>query len=314
MQNLRYRESERKSQNGASTISSALFTIIRNARGPLSKAFALHAGQLQKTAAADLTDGTATRVAVTDLREFAKILEGLGSHEALDVRRHRSGAGEAVHPGRARLGTRASRRNLPGPSEFRMAERPRHPHAGHRQAERWKAAASLAVSSIGCCLRCFRGGAQARGCIALRPPPSFTTYDGNELSGAGSLRCYPIVDNGENISFVGVAIADALWKAGHGRIEFGAAGQALVRCPVDTAVWQPRDWISPGRLSRSRAGQAQFPPNLHGADIDTEAAISAGPGKVTVAAWASNSIEVRRARCSSSRGADPAPGVHQAAR
>ena len=61
----------------------ALFTIIRTRAAPLSKAFALHAGRLQKTAAADLTDGTATRVAVSDLREFAKILECLGSHEAL---------------------------------------------------------------------------------------------------------------------------------------------------------------------------------------------------------------------------------------
>jgi hypothetical protein len=59
------------------------FTLIRNNRGPLSKSFTLHEGQLKKTAAADLVDGIATRVAVADLHQFARLLEGLGNHEAL---------------------------------------------------------------------------------------------------------------------------------------------------------------------------------------------------------------------------------------
>ena len=59
-----------------------------------------------------------------------------------------------------------------------------------------------------------------------RPSVSAFVYgpNGSELSGRGSLRCYAIADTGENIPFVGVAIADALWKAGYGRIE-------LVRWP-----------------------------------------------------------------------------------
>ena len=75
--------------------------------------------------------------------------------------------------------------------------------------------------------------------------------DGTQLSGRGSLRCYAIADRAADFPHVGVTIADALWKAGYGRIEFGKAGQALVRCPIDTAVWQPNGSTSPGlRFSR----------------------------------------------------------------
>ena len=43
--------------------------------------------------------------------------------------------------------------------------------------------------------------------------------------------------------------------------------------------------------------QKKFSPRvIDGKVIDTEAVIAAGPGKVTVAAWASNSIEVRKAK------------------
>ena len=55
-----------------------------------------------------------------------------------------------MHPGRARLGTRA-RRNLPGTDVLRMAERPRPYHARYRQAARWKAAASLVGRSAAVC-------------------------------------------------------------------------------------------------------------------------------------------------------------------
>ena len=61
--------------------------------------------------------------------------------------------------------------------------------------------------------------------IALEFSASAFIYDtaGNELSGPGSLRCYLIADKAENIPFLGIAILDALWKAGKGRIEFSAS-------------------------------------------------------------------------------------------
>jgi len=125
-----------------------------------------------------------------------------------------------------------------------------------------------------------------------------STEDGRQLSGRGSLRCYAICDKAENIPFVGVAIADALWKAGYGRIEFGKTGQALVRCPIDTAVWQPSrlDFAGAAVLGPGLVQKKFAPRVIDGKVIDTEAVIAAGPGKVTVAAWSSNSIEVRKAK------------------
>ena len=119
---------------------------------------------------------------------------------------------------------------------------------------------------------CFRGGARARGCTALPPPPSFTTRDGNELSGPGSLRCYAIVDKAENIPFVGVAIADALWRSGPGRIEFSAAGSMLVRCPIDCAVWQPErlDFAGPVVLGPGLVKRSFRRLSIDGDDIDTK--------------------------------------------
>ena len=115
-----------------------------------------------------------------------------------------------------------------------------------------------------------------------RPSASAFIYDaeGNELAGPGSLRCYLIADKGENIPFLGIAILDALWKAGDGRIEFSASGSMLVRCPVDGAVWQPErlDFAGPVVLGPGLVKKNPPPWIIEGGIIDTEAAL-AGSGK-----------------------------------
>jgi hypothetical protein len=60
-----------------------LFTKISNSRGPLSKCLTLKDGKLVKTAAADLVDGRAIRVAVRGIEELAETVEGLSANEAL---------------------------------------------------------------------------------------------------------------------------------------------------------------------------------------------------------------------------------------
>lgn len=53
-------------------------------------------------------------------------------------------------------------------------------------------------------------------------------------------RIYVPVKDASLIHEAGKALADLLWAtAGDGWVEIGAAGQALTRCLVDTAVWQP---------------------------------------------------------------------------
>jgi hypothetical protein len=59
----------------------------------------------------------------------------------------------------------------------------------------------------------------------------------HELIGQRGLRCYVIVKDAADIPRAGATLAKRLWLNGHGRIKIGGAGQMLVRCPVDTAVW-----------------------------------------------------------------------------
>lgn len=273
------------------------FTIIRNNRGSLSKSLALYEGRLKKTAAADLVDGTATRAAVPDLSSFAKILEGLGSHEALTfgitgAEQAQLCTQEALASGRAPVGAicraRANFAWRKGRGILMLdIDRPRDGSTPLRAMDFDELLARL--------LPWWSKSARL-----YRPSASAFIYDvdGNELSGQGSLRCYAIADKAENTPFVGVAIADALWKAGHGRIEFSAAGSMLVRCPIDCAVWQPErlDFAGPAVLGPGLV-KRQLPPRIiDGDDIDTDAAIAAGPGRMTVAAWASRSIEVHKAK------------------
>ena len=54
-----------------------------------------------------------------------------------------------------------------------------------------------------------------------RPSVSAFIYNGEqELSGRTGLRVYALIDNGVNSEAVLAIMADALWKAGLGRIEF----------------------------------------------------------------------------------------------
>ena len=205
-------------------------TIIRNTKGPLTKSFTLQDGQLKKTAAADLVEGVATQVKVEDLCHFAAILEGLASHEAIAFGVSRFTKTRIVTQNAVRRGVcgavcrdRAHFFWPKGPAVFMLdIDRPKDGGAPIR-AKDFDAMMQRLLPWWSGCARMYRPSASA-----------FIYHaEGNELAGPGSLRCYLIADKGENIPFLGIAILDALWKAGAGRIDFSAAGSMLVRCPVD---------------------------------------------------------------------------------
>jgi hypothetical protein len=284
-------EQERK-EGGMKPI---LFTKIVNTRGPLSKAFALKNGQLQKTAAADLVEGRAIRTAIKALPDLAMVIEGLGHNEALTF-----GITSFVD---ARVATQKA-----------LSKAGRNTVARDRKHFFWpedrailqldidkpkdgsKPLKAKEFDALLCrLLPWWRSVARM-----YKPSASAFVFDdaGNELSGAGSLRAYAIVDKGENIPHLGVAVTDALWRAGYGRIEFGAAGQALVRCPVDGAVWQPErlDFQGAPILGKGLT-QKKFPPLFFdGVDIVSEQALASGPGKIAFSAWQAGSKEVRIAK------------------
>jgi len=64
--------------------------------------------------------------------------------------------------------------------------------------------------------------------------------NGHVLTPLDRHRIYVPVNDASLIPEAGKALGDLLWvTAGDGWVDIGAAGQALMRCLVDTSVWQP---------------------------------------------------------------------------
>ena len=253
-------------------MTTSAITVIRNTKGPLTKSFTLQDGRLKKAAAADLAVGVAARVDVEDLRRLACILAGLNSSEALTYGVCRFAQTRLVTRKAFHRGSRGA--VYRGRDHFSW---PKGPAIFQLDIDKPKDGSALILSPD------FDAMMQSllpwwSGCARLyRPSASAFIYDaeGNELAGPGSLRCYLIADKGENIPFLGIAILDALWKAGMGRIEFSASGSALVRCPVDAAVWQPErlDFAGPVILGPGLVKKNPPPRFYDGGLIDTEAAL-----------------------------------------
>lgn len=269
-------------------------TRILNVSGPLSKSFTLKDGQLTKTTAAVLFAGVAAKIEVADLRGLSFLIDELGTDQALTfgVTRYLRArvVTQKMANGRCSFGTVCRDHEHfkwpKGRGVFMLdVDRPRDGSTPFR---------ALDFDALLCKLLPWWSGVARM----YRPSASAFIYTqaGEELVGNGSIRCYAIVDNAENIPFLGVMVADVLWHAGYGRIEFSKAGSRLVRCPIDTAVWQPErlDFAGPVLLGPGLM-KRDFPPLIFdGSDIDGEAAL-ADFGKRTYQEWSTNSLEVRKA-------------------
>ncbi len=279
-------------------MSEVQFTVIRNRRGPLSKSFTLVDGRLQKAAAADVTDGIAARRSAADICELSAAIDALTDHEALTfgiakLDRARLVTQKAIAEGRAPKGAICrDRANFFWPVErtVLMLDIDKPKNGG-------KAITHKGFDDGMCELFPWWGG-----CARMyRPSASALIHDaatGEVLTGHGSLRCYAIADKGENIPHLGIALTDAFWKAGMGRIEFSASGALLLRTAIDGAVWQPErlDFAGPVVLGPGLAREKHASVVIPGGDIDTDAVIARGPGRLSFSAWSSNSLEVRIAR------------------
>ena len=271
-------------------------SVLKNLKGPLSKSFKLEDGRLVKTSAAQLYEGIAETRTVGNLHALAGIIEGLTSEEALTF--------GVCGFDKARVVTQKKSAKIEGldvvcrdRAHFHWSEgrgvlmfdidKPQDGSAPLKAMEFdallgevqpwWKGVA-----------RMYRPSASAFICDA----------SGKDYTGASSLRCYCIVDIAKNAHFVGINVADAFWRAGHGRIEFSASGSMLVRCPVDTTVWQPErlDFAGPVVLGPGLS-KRKFPPLfLEGGDVDSEQVLHAGIGEVSFSEWSKRSIDVRRAK------------------
>jgi hypothetical protein len=271
-------------------------TIIENLDGPLSKSLTLSEGRLQKAAAADLTRGLATQAAVHSIGELAAVVSGLTSHQALTFgvtaeAKAKIATQKAIENGRPPSGAvsrdRANFAWPDGPGVLMLdIDQPKDGSKPFKAREFDDMLCGLLPWWVPVA-RMFRPSVSA-----------FVSGPDGQLTGAGSLRCYAFVDKAAAIPAVGLAITDALWRAGKGRIEFSAAGSMLLRCPVDTSVWQPErlDFAGPAVLGDGLT-QRKFPPLIYdGWAINACTAIAHGPGNVSIAEWASKSPDVAKAR------------------
>lgn len=76
------------------------------------------------------------------------------------------------------------------------------------------------------------------------------TAEGHELTKLDRHRLYIPVTDARRVPEAGKALESLLWAAGHGWCELSSSGQRLLRCPVDTSVWQPEriDFCAPPEL------------------------------------------------------------------
>jgi hypothetical protein len=274
-----------------------LITRIRNLDGPLSKSLSMVDGKLDKGAKADLVNGSAHRVHVEDLEHFAPIRGSLKSNEALTY-----GVPPVDH---CRVTTQ---------KRIKAGTAPRGALSRDEQNWRWPDGSGIFMQDID-----PPHGDDGQPFTAKRFDdlmkemlpwweasermycPSVSAFvkgpDGQPLSKRGSLRCYAILDKAANALKVGLTIADAFWRHGHGYIEFDNAQRAQKRCPIDCTVWQASrlDFAGPAILEPGLTQNRYAPWIIKGRAIDTEAVIASGPCQPTMAAWASHSLEVRKA-------------------
>ena len=271
-------------------------SVLRNLKGPLSKAFTLEDGKLRKTSAANLYEGTAETRTIDNLHGLATIIDGLTSEEALtfgvcgfDKARVVTQKKSAKQEGLDVVCRDRAHFHWPDGRSVLMfdIDRPQDGSAPLKAMEFDALLGELQPWWKGVA-RMYRPSASAFICDA----------SGKDYTGASSLRCYSIVDIAKNAHFVGINVADAFWRAGHGRIEFSASGSMLVRCPVDTTVWQPErlDFAGPVVLGTGLT-KRKFPPLfLEGGDIDSEQVLYDGIGEASFSEWSRGSIDVRRAK------------------
>ena len=274
----------------------APLTIITNRRGPCSKAITLTAQGLQKTAAANVYNGLAQRRLVEDFAGLDAIIGGLGSDQALTY-------GVPAF-GKIKIVTQDMLARCTGPAIARDREHFSWPkgraimfHDIDRPRDGSEAFTAPRFDQMMCDLFPWWSAIGRM----YRPSASSFIYDaetGEELIGRGSFRCYTFIDNGANIPAVGVAMADTFWRNGLGRIEFSSCGSMLTRCPVDLMVHQPErlDFAGPVVLGKGLTKEYHRARVKPGGDIPSADVIESGPGYSEIGVWASNSLDVRKAR------------------
>jgi len=225
-------------------------------------------GAITKTALGEMTNGTAERVTMQSLRQFAKWRRKLGPNQALayGVTEHDKVAittdtelrGLAVSPQRAGM-----------PLVARTKEHFRWPSGAGLMMLDYDPPEGADPMGLGDLVEALRHAVPELGGVALlwEPSASSCIYDADtdeEVRGVAGQRLYLPVTQADRIPEIGRVLFDRLVLAGYGRVELSVAGSKLRRTLVDAAVWSPErfDFISAdtgGGLVRRPAKSKIFP-------------------------------------------------------
>jgi len=229
----------------SANVTPLVFTeITGQTPGRLTKIIGLNAeGGLRKETAANLSKGTARRVAVMGLAAVRDHLDSLTSANAIawGITRQLTtdlctqSDSDAITAG-AIARTRENFQYPQGPG-IMMLDHDGVP-SGSLSPDQFRDRIMAAAPALADAPMLWRPSASA-GC--LHP-------GGLVLTPLDRHRLYLPVQDASLIPEAGRALADLLWTtSSDGWVEIGAAGQALMRCLVDTSVWQPErmDFASP---------------------------------------------------------------------
>ncbi len=277
-------------------MSSSIIEITRLAKagGPLTKRISLGPdGRLiSDGSACVMSRGTACRVVLGDLEQFAALIDSLGSHEAIAL-----GSLRADLPDRVQLTTATGLASLNGQAAPDLIARTTQ-FIAYRAGQ--PALALLDFDRKGIPPEMAnrirdRGGfrsvlhsilpelANAGGVI--RASTSAGIRDGTtgeRFEGAGGLHLFLLVADGQDIGRFLRALHRRCWLAGFGWLMVGAGGQLLERSIVDRMVGSPERLVfegAPGTRGTTYAGPGlsaapsnpgrshRYPPRLPGSRI-----------------------------------------------
>ncbi len=220
------------------------FTVLSATnQAPMTKVLGMNDdGTLRKSTRAVLHSGQFDVRHALDLKDLAMALESLQSHQCVTWGRPEADNGcvcaqgntKAVEAG-AIPRDREHYHWVKGPGIW-MLDHDGIPHQSLTPDEFRelvvKAAPVLADAPM-----LWRPSASA-GCVAP---------DGRVLTSMNRHRLYIPVKDASLIPAAGAALTSLLWSSGHGWCELSKSGQRLLRCAVDTSVWQPEriDFAAP---------------------------------------------------------------------
>lgn len=203
----------------------------------IAKQFRMIDGKLHQTTTANLTDGRVEVREFANLADFAQLLQGLSTAQALTY-------GLPIeHP--ARIVTKEAwhkagmpRGSLPRARDtFKYAEgRPGVMFLDFDVSQ--DATASYDREALVNAVRTAAPGLKAAPMLWW-PSSSSHVYQGDEdLTGLRGQRLYILVHDAVDIPRAGKALVEYLWAAGYGHFEVSKSGSLLDRTLVDATVWQ----------------------------------------------------------------------------